>query len=113
MYNIFTMIIKNFRDLLIRSLCGSNFIPEKVLEAYKYFMQFGGINFEYKKVDKLIVAKSTNFRWGTIITSGRNPRELDKNIKDAILTSFSVPSVYANKLQIQKVDERQKKYALA
>lgn len=112
MYTIFKMI-KYIKDSLIKYLAGSDFLPEEVFEASEYFRHFSGINFDIKEEDGLFIATSTNFRWGTIMTSGATLKELDRNIKDAILTAFSVPSAYADKLKIQNVDERQKKYALA
>lgn len=106
-------MIKQFKDTLIKHLLGSDLLPQEVFEASEYFRHFGPINFEFTKDDGLIIATSTNFNCGTIITSGSNLRELDRNIKDAILTSLSVPSTYADKLKISKVDKKQKQYALA
>lgn len=106
-------MLKSIKDTLIKYFSGSHLLPEEILAASEYFRHFGPIKFEYKKENNLIIATSTNFQWGTIVTSGHNLRELDRNIKDAILTAFSVPSTYADKLQIHNVDERQKKYALA
>lgn len=106
-------MIKHLKDTLIKYFSGSDLLPLEVFEASEYFRHFGSINFEFKKEGELIIATSTNFKWGTIVTSGGNNRELDRNIRDAILTSFSVPSAYIDKLQIRKVDERQPKYALA
>ncbi|MDO8686870.1 MAG: hypothetical protein Q7K11_01520 [Candidatus Berkelbacteria bacterium] len=107
------MKLKYIKDTLIKYLSGSRFLPEEVLTASEYFRHFNAINFDIKKDDGLFIATSTNFQWGTIATSGHSVRELDRNIKDAILTAFSVPSTYADKLKIHNVDERQKKYALA
>ena len=57
---------------------------------------------------------STNFRFGSIITSGKTREELDENIKDAILTSFDVPSAYAKEAAVKSVGEASKgAYALA
>lgn len=106
-------MFKYIKDSLTKYLVGSDCLPEEVFEASEYFRHFDGINFDIKEEDGLYLAQSTNYNCGSIITSGRNLKELDKNIKDAILTAFSVPSVYADKLKIQNVDERQKKYVLA
>ena len=40
-------------------------------------------------------------------------KELDKNIKDAILTSFEIPSSYAKEAKIHRVGDGRKEYALA
>lgn len=106
-------MLKNIKDSLIKYLAGSDFLPEEVFDASEYFRHFRAINFEFKKDDGLFIATSTNFQWGTVIASGKTLKELDRNIKDAILTAFSVPSAYADKLKIQNIDESQKKYALA
>lgn len=106
-------MLKHVKDNFVKLLSGSNFIPEGVLDASEYFRHFGAIHFEYKEEDGLTIATSTNFKWGTIIASGKNADELDCSVRDAILTAFSVPSVYSKKLNIQKVGSRRKEYALA
>ncbi|MFA6215510.1 MAG: hypothetical protein WC768_03005 [Patescibacteria group bacterium] len=105
-------IIKKSKDLILKCFCGE-LIPRSLLDLSEYFRNYGSINFEYKKSDNSIVAISTNFKFGSIVTSGKNYKELDKKIKDAILTSFEVPSSYAQEAKIQRTDETQKQYALA
>ena len=58
------------------------------------------------------IAISTNFRYGSIVTSGKDVEELEKNIKDAILTSFDIPSSYAKEANILKVGQ-ERGYAFA
>lgn len=48
------------------------------------------------------MARSTNFRYGSIITSGKDEQEVDRNIKDAILTSFEIPSAYSADAKLYK-----------
>lgn len=104
-------IIKQSKDYLIKFLLGKNSVPSGLLDSREYFRIYGPIHFQYEKVDGLIVAKSTDFHWGSIVTSGRNEQELDSNIKDAILTSFEIPSSYASQAKIEKVGVKELEYA--
>ena len=88
-------------------------MPRGLLELNQYFRIYKDINFESENKDGLIIARSTNFNHGSIITSGKNEEELDKNIKDAILTSFEIPSSYAKEAKITKIGENKKEYAIA
>ena len=108
-------IIKITKDYLIKSLLGKNIVPRELLELHDYFRLNGPINFTFEKKDDLIIAESNNFKFGSIITSGRDLKELDENIKDAILTSFDVPSTYSNEAKIHREDQHQNQniYALA
>jgi len=45
------------------------------------------------------------------VISGKDRNEIDKNVKDAILTSFEIPSAYAKEAKI--VSEREHDYAIA
>ena len=106
--------IKKVKDNLIKFVVGSDLVPKELSDLHAYFRMYGPINFEYKKEGDKIVAVSTNFRYGSIVTSGKNKEELDKNIKDAILTSFDLPSSYAKEARIKKVgDNKQKEHAFA
>lgn len=106
-------ILKKIKDKFIKFALGSKIVPRGLFELNQYFRVYGPIHFNYEKKDDVIVAISTNFRYGSVITSGKNEEELDKNIKDAILTSFEVPSSYAHEAKIHKVGDRRKEYALA
>lgn len=106
-------IVKKTKDNLIKLLLGETSIPRGLLELNQYFRMNDPIHFEYKKSDDGIIAISTNFRHGSIVTSGKDEKELDKNIKDAILTSFEIPSSYAKEAKIYKTGERTEEYALA
>lgn len=106
-------MLKQLKDNLAKFISGSNYLPEEVLEAHEYFRHYGAINFKFEKIDNEIMATSTNYKWGLIITSGKNLSDLDRNIKDAILTAFCVPSSYARRLDIKKVNKDKKEYALA
>lgn len=105
---------KRVKDKLIKFFLGESTVPRGLFELNQYFRIYGPINFHYEKSeDGNLIAISDNFRYGSIITSGMNQQELDKNIKDAILTSFEVPSSYAPEANIQKVGDKQEAYALA
>lgn len=105
-------VIKKVKDNLIKILIGQNVVPRGLFEMDEYFRHNGAINFRREKGDDSIIAISTDFRYGSIITAGKTEEELDKNIKDAILTSFEVPSSYAKEAAIRKVGDRNEKYAL-
>lgn len=105
--------LKVVKDYLNKLLQGPNVIPKGMFDMSEYFRHNGPINFEFKKENGLIIALSTNFREGTIIAQGATPQEVDSNIKDAILTSFEVPSAYVKKNSIHRVGEQQSTYALA
>lgn len=88
--------------------------PKGLFELSQYMRHFGPIQFQYhRNEDGTFTAVSLNFRLGAIVTSGREIEELEKNIKDAILTSFEIPSTYAKEAKIVKVGGEQKEYALA
>ena len=106
-------ILKQIKDHLIKFLLGKNSVPSGLFESREYFRLYSAINFQYEKVGELIIAKSTDFKWGSIITSGKDDAELDNNIKDAILTSFEIPSSYAAEAKIAKVGSREHEYAIA
>ena len=106
--------LKMAKDQFIKALWGKNIVPRGLFDLGTYFRDYGSINFKHEKgEDGSIVAISTNFRYGSIITSGKDDKELDKNIKDAILTSFKVPSSYAKEAKIERADEKKKDYVLA
>lgn len=104
---------KVLNDYLIKLLFGKQTVPQGLFDISEYFRLYEPIIFEYEKDQGIIIAKSTNFRWGTIITSAKNKLELDKNIKDAIFTAFEVPSSYSKEANICKLGSEKEKYALA
>jgi len=110
-----TKVLKVIKDHIIKAAWGREDLrPRGLFELSEYMRHNRGINFEYhKNEDGSITAVSTNFRFGSIITQGKDLQELDKNIKDAILTSFEIPSSYAKEAKIVKVGVEQKEYALA
>lgn len=105
--------MKRAKDHIIKSLLGKGIVPRELLELHDYFRLYESINFTFEKKEDLIIAESSDFKFGSIITSGKNPEELDKNIKDAILTSFDVPSSYAGEAKIHKEGQKENVYALA
>ncbi len=107
-------LTKQIKDQLIKVLLGKASVPRGLFELAQYFRNYGSLNFKYEKgEDDKIIAISTNFRYGSIVTSGKNPEQLDKNVKDAILTSFEIPSSYDREAAIYKVGDKQGEYALA
>lgn len=108
-YKMFKLV----KDYTTKYLLGEDAIPRGLYEVSEYFRNYGPIVFKYTEEEGQIIAKSTNFKCGVIVTSGRNAQELDSNIKDAILTSFSIPSSYAKEANIKKVNSDSKEYALA
>lgn len=104
---------KKAKDYLLKAISGKDFAPQGLVDINKYFRLYGPINFEFKKESDAIVGISTNFRFGSIVTSGKDIKELDKNIKDAILTSFEIPSSYAKEANIKNINEHNQEYALA
>ncbi len=106
-------LLKKAKDNIIKFTLGKSVVPRGLYDINQYFRHHNSIKFDYKKEGNSIVGISNNFRYGSIITSGRNQRELDKNIKDAILTSFDIPSSYAKEVGLHKVGDKQKTYALA
>lgn len=105
--------LKRTKDYFIKLLWGDKIVPRGLFELNQYFRLYGPIGFKYEKNDGVTVAMSTNFRYGSIITSGKDATEVDKNIKDAILTSFEIPSSYAEEVKIEKEGEMQEQYVLA
>jgi hypothetical protein len=104
---------KVVKDNFNKLLSGGDFPPE-LFEMQRYFDTYGPIEFDYlKQEDGSTVAVSKNFNRGSIVTDGRNPQELDANIKDAILTVFSVPSAYIKETKLHRVDKEAMKYAAA
>ena len=80
---------------------------------HEYFRIYKQIGFDYHQEDGVIVAVSNDFKQGSIVTSGSDKDELDKNIKDAILAVFSVPSSYTKEAGVVRVGENKEAYALA
>jgi hypothetical protein len=105
-------LTKKTKDYLVKFISGKDFVPNGLVEINRYFRHYGPINFEFKHEGGVIIGISQNFQYGSIVTSGKDFKELDKNIKDAILTSFEVPSSYAKEADIKNINEH-KAYALA
>lgn len=100
------------KDYLLKKLWGQDSVPQGLYDLSEYFRHYGPIRFNHKvENDGCIVAVSEDFVYGSIVTHGKNDKELEANIKDAILTSFDIPSSYAAEASIAKVGEN--RYALA
>ena len=107
--------MKKIKDRLIKILLGKSSVPRGLVELNQYFRQYGSISFRRETgEDGNTIAVSSNFRYGSIITSGKTAEELEKNIKDAILTSFEIPSSFAKEESLRKMGDKQEEmYALA
>jgi len=108
-------ILKQTRDHALKLLSGRDFVPRELLELNNYFRLHKTINFKFEKSKEGTVAISTDFVFGTIITSGKDDKELEDNISDAILTSFEVPSAYAKEANVHPIGKNHNatSYALA
>ncbi|MEK7159493.1 MAG: hypothetical protein AAB575_05915 [Patescibacteria group bacterium] len=107
-------ITKKIKDQLIKALSGKDSVPRGLFELNQYFIHNEPINFRQEKgEDGNIIAVSNNFKYGSIITSAKTLEQLDENIKDAILTSFDIPSSFAKEAAICKVGDKQGEYAIA
>lgn len=96
---------KVIKDWLFKLYLGKETVPSGLNELNHYFAVNGPINFNFHHEDGIIVATSENFRYGSIVTFAASKEELDKKIKDAILTSFSVPSSYSKEANIHNLKE--------
>jgi hypothetical protein len=103
-------LVKITKNRFIKAALGKSAVPSGLVELNKYFRQYGEINFARHKEDGLIVSVSTDFKYGSIIAHGKDLEELDANVKDAILTSFEVPSSYKKETGIERVGERRDAY---
>ncbi|MBN1585000.1 hypothetical protein JW899_01400 [Candidatus Uhrbacteria bacterium] len=106
-------LTKIVRDYAIKFLFGKESAPRGLVDLNRYFRIYGPINFVKHQEGEVIVAVSTDFNQGSIITEGRNEEELEANIKDAILTAFEVPSSYAKEAGIHQVGKATNAYAPA
>ena len=97
-------ISKQAKDYLLKALWGKESIPQGLFEASEYFRHNGGIKFDIEKKENEYIAISNNFRHGSIIASAKDIQELEKNIIDAILTSFEIPSSYSKEANIKEVN---------
>lgn len=104
-------ILKQIKDYFKKHYWYGETVPVELFELSQYFRHNEPIKFSCEKKDKMYIAVSQNFRYGTIITSAESPDQLNEKIKDAILTAFEVPSSYAKEANIKNVREEQ--YAFA
>src|SRR3989338_354725 len=107
-------LTKKIKDQLIKLLLGKSAVPRGLIELNQYFRHYGPIEFRREKGgDGSMIAISNNFIYGAIVTSEKNLEELDKKIKDAILTCFDIPSSYEKEAAITRESGEQEMYALA
>ncbi len=108
-------VLKVAKDYIVKKVLDlGDSRPKGLFDLSEYMRHFRVIHFDYhNNEDGTITAVSKNFHFGSIVTTGRDLAELDKNIQDAILTSFEIPSSYAKEAKIVKIGAEQKEYALA
>lgn len=106
-------MIKQIKDKILKLIFGNEYVPEGLLELYKYFRHNDPIDFNVTFENGKHIAVSKNFRHGSIVTSASSKEDLDKNIKDAILTSFDIPSSYSKEAALSEVGQKTKSYAVA
>lgn len=106
---------KQLKDMALKKAFGQNIVPEGLNELNEYFRFNKPIEFKFHKKGSKLIAVSQNFRHGSIITQGKNLKELDANIKDAIMTSFEIPSSYAEEAKIRNTaeDKKENRYVYA
>jgi hypothetical protein len=107
------MTTKKVKDYIMRLVLGKEYVPRGLFELHQYFRNYEPIEFRFTNEGESIIAESKNFRHGSIVTSGRDSKELNKNIKDAIMTSFEVPSSFSKEADIKQVRKEKKEYAFA
>ena len=105
-------ISKQAKDYAIKIVTRGKSASRELSELQEYFKAYRTINFKFDKEYGTLIARSTDFKYGSIITFGETQEELEEYIKDAILTAFEVPSVYAKEASIHKEGE-EKAYACA
>ena len=106
-------ILKVSKDNFAKALLGTSFVPAGLVELNRYFRLYGPITFSFHKEDGITIATSIDFRYGSIVTQGVDEKEVDINIKDAILTAFELPSAYKKEADIIRSGERKDAYAIA
>lgn len=106
------MTPKEVKDLFIKIVSRGTSARQQLVEFKEYFTRYKKIDFTIKKGDGQLIAISKNYRNGGIVTAGRDKRELDENIRDAILTVFSIPSVYSKEAGLHKAGDKGMSYTV-
>lgn len=106
-------IFKVLKDHVLKAMFGNMLVPRGLHDLERYFRLYHSISFERHSEGGLLVSVSTDFRHGSIVAHGRDEAELDRNVRDAILTSFEVPSAYVAEARLVHADGRSRAYALA
>lgn len=109
-------VFKKAKDQFLKFFWGKKIVPRGLFELQHYFRTFGPIHFEVKNgEDGGIIAVSQDFKFGSIVTKAATEEDLQKNIQDAVLTAFEVPSSYAKEAdtKVQKVGGQKEMYAAA
>lgn len=106
---------KELRDKLLRLVAGNDFRPRGLVDLQEYFRHNPEITFELTKKDGGFIAHSKNFRYGSIVTVAKSLETLDHSVRDAILTTFEIPSSYEEEAGIRRrgVAKSSRKYVLA
>lgn len=100
-------------DSLTKVVRGPEWVPRGVADFQRYFRNYKKIEFKVTIEGGVFIAESADFKYGAIVTSGATQQELDRNIEDAILTAFEIPSVYAHEAPLTKMQGGRLEYAAA
>jgi hypothetical protein len=104
-------VAKVIKDNLDKHIFNRNKFISEINGFRRYFALYDSINFNIHQEDGVFVAKSTDYKYGSIITSADSKEEIEKEIKDAILTSFGIPSAYANEAKVVNTGSKSERYA--
>lgn len=106
-------LVKELKDSIRKAFTPSKYIPEGLLELQRYARNYGAIRFEFLQEDGGVIARSTNFQYGSIVTFAPSQKAIEEKIPDAILTAFSIPSSYAKQAGIHRVGAESAAYVPA
>ncbi len=111
--NYFKVLRDKLARMLSELVSTQDMVPRELADLHEYFRLYGPLEFDYYKSEDGWVAVSKNFRYGSIVANGRTDKELEKNIPDAIMTMFDLPSSYAKEAKLHRVGDYKKGYAFA
>ncbi len=88
-------LIQRFTSFFASPIYAKGKIEDLMIE-----LKMRGIDFEIAQVQEdgqtYLYAKSVNYPRGIISATGKDPNELETELKDAMFTAFEVPARYAD-----------------
>jgi len=105
-------ILKVLTDQLAKALFDTKgVLPRELFDLNQYFRHHGPINFSFKREGGFIIAVSTDFRHGSIISSGKNQEELDakqenRQMDEALLGKINVGRASMGMAPIEGVEAK-------